>query len=198
MRVILASLVLAFATGCSHSVTNPNAYFSFAAATGVNSDTDVAAQKRTLKIHSIKLSGIADQQAIVQIQPDNQVSVAQHHFWAEHPNDMLSKKLHNLLSNKLDLWQVVSANVPTSGYNTIYLMVEVTEFAGHYEAGTLLSGSWYLYEKNNTSDQLLAYQNFTLSEPLTKDGFPALVRALETSWMQVAKQIAKQLHALEN
>jgi uncharacterized lipoprotein YmbA len=198
MRAIFASLLLSFLCGCSHSVSNPNTYFSFSAVKDLSTNLSESTQISVLKVHAVKLSGIADQQAIVQILPDHEVSVAQHHFWAEHPSNMLSKTLQSTLSKQLTDWQVVNSSVPSDDANAIYLMIEVNEFAGHYNAGSLLNGHWYLYKKGETTNQLLAHRAFSLSEELRQDGFASLVQALERSWYGVASQITKQLEIISN
>ncbi|CAH9050811.1 Intermembrane transport lipoprotein PqiC [Pseudoalteromonas holothuriae] len=196
MRLIGIALVVILLCACSTPNKSKKNYYSFEFQPNEIQNDSFTSNSRVLKVNQIKVVGVSDQQGIVQLLGKNKVSIAQNHFWAENPSYMLGKTLQQALQNKLTHWQVTSTKVPSSNSSALLLSVEVSDFAGHDEAGAVISGRWYIYEQTSQGNKLLTHHMFTLSTALSSNGFSALVNALQTSWLNLANQIATELTLL--
>ncbi|OHU85361.1 MULTISPECIES: PqiC family protein [Pseudoalteromonas] len=193
MRHLGTCLFILLLSACSNPTSKTSQYYGFSIVLPQKQDSKAHQYTHTLKVNTVKMSGTADQQGIVQRLDNNIVSVAQYHFWAENPRYMLTRSLTHTLSGQLPTWKVIDSEVPATPLNSYALSIVVDDFAGHYEVGSLISGRWFVYTYQNGSPELLVHRRFTLTEPLKENGFSPLVQALQNSWQELSKEIASEL-----
>ncbi|MBD1583071.1 PqiC family protein [Pseudoalteromonas sp. S16_S37] len=194
MRLIGGCLIAILLGACTGASNNVSSYYTFSIPLAQKQSNPAKDSNLVLLLDQVKVVGVSDQQSLVQLLEHNRVSVAQNNFWAEHPSYMLNKALLASLQNDLPQWQILSANTPSPTPTPLVLSVEVNELAGHYQNGALISGHWFIYKQTEQEKQLLTYKPFVFTTELGDNGFAALVAALQTSWLELAQQIALELN----
>ncbi|TMN44620.1 ABC-type transport auxiliary lipoprotein family protein [Pseudoalteromonas sp. S2755] len=192
MKTGLAIFLLLFClTGCITNPSQPVSYYQLEA-------KSIAEEKRVelnhvLLVDKVQLIELFDQQALVQYQPENKVNIANFHFWAQPPSDMLSWNLVNALNATNKTTAIKSDKFYRNTQEHQRLVVEINEFAGHFEKGAVMSGTWYLYQYKERSYQLTQVQPFQFETTLEQDGFSALVTAHQKNFNQLTAQISLHL-----
>lgn len=181
LTLVSLSLVL---TACASSVTPPARYM-LPATPMTSAPTQT---QGTLQLRSPRLAHYLDVDGIVMQLDDITLNEAREHQWAESIGRQLERSLRSRLAQQLPLIQVVRDD--GSGTNALTLAIEIDQFQGRHDGLAVTSGQWQLRDANN---QLLALKSFTAETELNEDGYPALVRALGSSWESVALQIANQI-----
>ncbi|TMO69690.1 PqiC family protein [Pseudoalteromonas aurantia] len=188
--LIPAFFSVLFVVGCTGNSNNGIEYYQFNTSTTVSNSL---APDNTVLLKPIKIIGLSDQQAIAQIHSNHSVSIANFNYWSEHPKHMLYKSAQHLLSQALNKWQVIDARVGALQFPYFEVEIHVSDFAGHEKHGGIISGNWYIFYYRNDQKRLLKTQHFVASQPLQADGYPALVNALENSWIQVNMELKAEL-----
>ncbi|ASD69161.1 membrane integrity-associated transporter subunit PqiC [Pseudoalteromonas piscicida] len=192
MKTGLVTFLLLFClTGCITNPPQPVSYYQLE----VNSvaDEKQAELNRVLLVDKVQLIELFDQQALVQFQRDSKVNIANFHFWAQPPSDMLTWNLINALNATDKTTAIKSDKFYRNAQEHQRLVLEINEFAGHFEKGAVMSGTWYLYQYKEGSYQLTQVQPFQFETALEQDGFSALVSAHQRNFNQLTTQISKQL-----
>ncbi|MCG9760128.1 MULTISPECIES: PqiC family protein [Pseudoalteromonas] len=188
---LVTFLVLLFLTGCITNPSQPVNYYQLEAQSIENKQN--AELNQILLIDKVQLIELFDQQALVQYQPENKVNIANFHFWAQPPSDMLTWNLVNSLNATNKTTVMKSDKFYRNTQEHQRLVVEINEFAGHFEKGAVMSGTWYLYQYKEGSYQLTQVQPFQFATALEQDGFSALVAAHQRNFSQLTTQISQQL-----
>ncbi|KAF7764529.1 hypothetical protein PCIT_b0553 [Pseudoalteromonas citrea] len=183
-----------FAIGCTGNSKNNIEYYQFSTSAKVSNSL---APEHTVLLKPIKIIGLSDQQAIAQINANHSVSIANFNYWSEHPKHMLYKSAQHILSRELHNWQVINARVSALQSSYFEVEIHVSDFAGHEDHGGIISGNWYIFHYQNNKKRLLKTKHFVASQPLSDDGYHALVRALETSWNQVNIELKTELEKVK-
>ncbi|OCQ22070.1 hypothetical protein A7985_09730 [Pseudoalteromonas luteoviolacea] len=190
----LASLlgVLAlFLAGCSSNVDS-HKYYKFSVTSNGN-PAQLSASKQRVYIDTISILGAANQQALIQYTDENQVNIANFHYWAEHPKNMLAQATNTYLANEgINAIPLSYAGDDLEKHLT--LKIVVYEFAGHYNDGAVLKGNWYIYRHHKRSKVLHSSRAFSLSSSLENNGFEPLIAAHKNNWLLLMKDVAQQLH----
>ncbi|PAX99528.1 hypothetical protein CKO50_20155 [Pseudoalteromonas sp. HM-SA03] len=192
MKTGLAIFLLLFClTGCITNPSQPVSYYQL-------ETKSIAEEKRVelnhvLLVDKVQLIELFDQQALVQYQPENKVNIANFHFWAQPPSDMLTWNLVNALNATNKTTAIKSDKFYRNTQEHQRLVVEINEFAGHFEKGAVISGTWYLYQYKEGSYQLTQVQPFQFETTLEQDGFSALVTAHQKNFNQLTAQISLYL-----
>ncbi|MEJ6476382.1 PqiC family protein [Pseudoalteromonas piscicida] len=193
MIVRFATLaLLLLLSGCVTNSPQPINYYQLNQEQ-VAKQTQEVANNEIVLVDKVQLTELFNQQALVQFQPNNQVHIANFHLWAQPPSDMLTWNLINTVNAKSRTTAIKSDKFYRNNQAHQRLVVEVNEFAGHYEKGAILSGTWYLYSYQTGNYQLTKVQPFHFESALEQDGFSALVSAHQKNFTQLSTQIAQQL-----
>lgn len=171
-------------SACASSVTPPARYMLPSSPA-----VDAPAQPQgTLHVRSLRLAHYLDVDGIVMQLDDITLNEAREHQWAESLVRQLERSLRAHLAHELPTIQVVREESNAS--NALTLQLEIDQFQGRYDGVAVASGQWQL---RSASNELLALKSFNVKTELNEDGYPALVRALSSSWANSAAQIANQL-----
>ena len=192
---LLVTTLILILTSCTSNGNKGIQYYQFS--TEPSSKAAVQ-QKATLVLKPIKLIGISDQQAIIQIHADHSVSIANFNYWAEHPKHMLYKSAQNKLANQLNDWQVINSRVASSVNQAFELEIHIDEFAGHHRYGGIIAGNWYLFSHSDGQRKLIKAERFFNPTALKSDGYRGLAIALETSWKSLNADIVNELKSMHD
>lgn len=180
---LLVGAALLGLSGCSNSAVTPATYLLPSSA-----PTQQYQQPAAITVSPVRIAGHLDSDGIVMQLNDIEVYQARQHLWAEGISQQLQQQLQQRLTLSLPKSQVVSKGQPLQAELPVRdVRVQVTRFQGLPAGDARLTGQWQLL---NGSGQLLNQQSFSITVPLDKDGYPALVRALGRGWEQLADDIA--------
>lgn len=148
-----------------------------------------ARQGPLLQVQSLTLPDYLAQAGIAFQQDDIQLTLANQARWAE----PLDRQLGALLLAQLeqDLPQVQLQGPQESGQQW-RLNLFVDAFQGRFDGQAVIAGRWVLQGPQGERHS----GRFNQLEPLSEDGYPALVRALQKGWLQQAHALAGQLQPL--
>ncbi|MCO7197936.1 ABC-type transport auxiliary lipoprotein family protein [Pseudoalteromonas sp. OANN1] len=192
MKTGLTTFLLLFClTGCITNPSQPVSYYQLEAKSVA--DEKQVELNHVLLVDKVQLIELFDQQALVQYQPENKVNIANFHFWAQPPSDMLTWNLVNALNATNQTTAIKSDKFYRNTQEHQRLVVEINEFAGHFDKGAVMSGTWYLYQYKEGSYQLTQVQPFQFETKLEQDGFSALVSAHQQNFNQLTAQISLRL-----
>ena len=179
----LFGLLMLGLTACASKVDSPTTYML---------PTTVPEQQYSttlgLAIAPVSISSYLDNEGIVMELNDIEVYQARQHLWAEDIGKQLQQQLQQQLAASLPRAQVVlKGQTLQSNMPHREVRVSVSRFQGSYEGSAIAQGQWQLLDAKG---QLLKQQSFKLEQPLTRDGYPTLVRALGAAWDKVASELA--------
>ncbi|WP_245392126.1 PqiC family protein [Salinicola halophyticus] len=185
--VALSTVVL---TGCAAQST-PTNRFTLPEADGAQSSSTAEARTtadiRQLAVSPVEVASYLDQEGIVMQTSDIELAAANQNLWAEELSHQLTRRLRQSLTANLPGMTVLSA--AQSGSDAQRLTLSVDQFQGRYDGQAVASGEWQLHDGN----RLVAQHHFDVTQPLSDDGYPALVRTLGTVWDQVGQQVADEI-----
>ncbi|CAN0547812.1 unnamed protein product [Ectocarpus sp. 12 AP-2014] len=177
-------LVCLLVSACASSVTPPARYML------TSNQLPIASTQPegTLRLSAPRLAHYLDVEGIVMQLDDITLNAAREHQWAEGLGRQLERGLRARLSQTLPSLRVVRAE--GSQADALTLRIEVDQFQGRFDGLAIARGQWQLV---SAEGELLAMENFHAETTLDEDGYPALVRALSTSWDKAAELIANEI-----
>lgn len=181
--VVAASMPLL--AGCASPTEPPNRYML------PDSDTELSgvasAPSHLLIVQPPRLAHYLDTDGIVLQLDDITLNAARQHLWVEPLGRQLERGLRDRLSERLTDTRVMRDEASLGRSEALRLRLEVNRFQGRHDGLAVVSGQWQLLAPDG---RLLAMERFDVQTALDDDGYPALVRALGSSWDQVAAEIA--------
>lgn len=192
-RRIGATALLAIATaalaGCAAQSMPTNRY-TLPKADSPQQAGEPSSQAATLAVGPVEVASYLDQEGIVMQTSDIELNAANQNLWAESLGQQLTRRLRQSLAANLP--DIVVLNTARSEAGAQRLTLSVDQFQGRYDGQAVASGEWQLHEGND----LVAQRHFEVTQPLSDDGYPALVRTLGDVWNDVARQIAEDIRAV--
>ena len=193
MRLVFFALVTTLIlTGCFTHPKQPVSYYQFDSVVQ-QQKTDKLDEQTVLLVDKVQLNELYDQQALIQVLANNQVNIANFHFWAQPPSEMLTWQLIDALNQQPQQVALNSTKYYRDNQPHYRLAIELNEFAGHHAKGAIMTGSWYLYYFDQGRYQLHQLNNFSFTTPLQADGFSALVSAHQNNFAQLQQQLKRAL-----
>ncbi|MCE8021265.1 hypothetical protein HOP51_14270 [Halomonas sp. MCCC 1A11036] len=180
--LLMAFLLLA---GCASPSAPANRYML--PDTGVAPPATSPAAGHLLAVQSPRLAHYLDVDGIVLQLDDITLNAARQHLWAEPLGRQLERGLRARLAERLPDTRVMRDEASLGRSEALRLRIEVDRFQGRHDGLAIASGQWQLLAPDG---RLLAMERFHSETELDDDGYPALVRALGSSWDQVAAEIA--------
>ncbi|MDW7548517.1 MULTISPECIES: ABC-type transport auxiliary lipoprotein family protein [Pseudoalteromonas] len=187
------SMLCVLLAGCMTNKSLPVSYYQLSTTQTLSEASALSQSSNIIIVDKVQLIELFNQQALVQLQPNNKVNIANFHFWAQPPSDMLTWHLINGLNTASDSTAIKSDKFYRHDEKHRRLVVEVDEFAGHFEKGAVMSGTWYLYTYKDKSYQLSQVHPFHFETELAQDGFNALVAAHQKNVKQLSLHINQSL-----
>ncbi|CAM3617689.1 MULTISPECIES: PqiC family protein [Halomonas] len=184
LRCLPALLICLLVSACASSVSPPARYM-------LPSDQAVIASgqpSNTLRLSAPRLAHYLDVDGIVMQLDDITLNAAREHQWAEGLGRQLERGLRARLTQALPTVRVVRAEGSQS--DALTLRLDIDQFQGRFDGFAVTSGQWQLLDSQG---ELLVMENFYAQTRLEEDGYPALVRALGSSWDQAAELIAQEI-----
>ncbi|QOR38725.1 hypothetical protein HNO52_09530 [Billgrantia diversa] len=181
--VLVANMLLA---GCASSTTPANRYILPDSVTSLSDRSHSG--EHLLIVQPLRLSHYLDEDGIVLQLDDITLNAARNHLWAEPLARQLERGLRERLAERLPDTRIMRDESSLGRSEAQRLRLEVDRFHGRHDGLAIASGRWQLLAPDG---RLLAMQRFHTETQLDDDGYPALVRALGSSWDRVAEEIAE-------
>ena len=136
----------------------------------------------------VQLAGHLQVNGIVFQTSPIEVNEARNNLWADSLSNQLDRALSQALVSRLRSAVLIpgdSTDVPT-----YYVALQLDQFQGRYDGKEIISGQYRLM---NADRRVIKQQNFSYEEPLSHDGYPALIEALDTGIQQLASDISQTI-----
>ncbi|MGR2737192.1 PqiC family protein [Billgrantia sp. Q4P2] len=180
---LLASMLLL--AGCASPTTPANRYMLPDSGTALSVGSPAA--EHLLVVQPPRLAHYLDTDGIVLQLDDITLNAARQHLWAEPLGRQLERGLRARLAERLPDTRVMRDEASLGRSEALRLRLEVDRFQGRHDGLAIASGQWQLLAPDG---RLLAMERFHVETELDDDGYPALVRALGSSWDRVVSDIA--------
>ena len=171
----------AMTAGCSTNSSSKIHYYSFDNETQSSTlFVDIKHhdnKKYSFLVSKIDMPDYLDSQSIVYQVTDSEVIQTSNNRWVDKLSVILEKSLIELITNKIPDYVVLQKNI-CSGENCQKIFVRIKKFQGNYQGNAEVSFDWFLYSDN----KLLCLGSQDNKQQLSNNGYPALVKALESSW----------------
>jgi uncharacterized lipoprotein YmbA len=171
--------------GCASPTDPTNRYMLPDSGTAPSASSPAAGH--LLVVQPPRLAHYLDVDGIVLQLDDITLNAARQHLWAEPLGRQLERGLRARLVERLPDTRIMPDEASLGRSEALRLRLEVDRFQGRYDGVAIASGQWQLLAADG---RLLAMERFYTETELDDDGYPALVRALGSSWDQVASEIA--------
>ncbi|MDT0635688.1 PqiC family protein [Spectribacter hydrogenooxidans] len=182
-RCQMLMLALPLIAGCATSVPATHHYLL----TGPEADSGVSEGAASLTLAGVSTAAYLQTQGIVIRTTETEVETARHHRWAEPLPEQLRRRIPAHLGRALPRIQIFTQHAPSAGPR---LFVHFDRFNGHFDGAAIVGGTWHLESERG---ELLVRRHFTVRQPLTDDGYPALISALSAATADVVDDIAGSL-----
>ncbi len=179
--LVLLSLVL---LGCASAPPQPEYYLLRG---GEGEPGRKLAPSQRFAMGQVRLAPYVDQPGIVVQVGDGEIRTANQHLWAEPMHGAMQRLIGVEVSRALgeDIFPV------TSSHGKRAFDVTIDQMHGTLEGEAQLVAYWSV----RTGDELLASYRFSEAQPLSADGYPALVSALRQLLVRLCGEIADSLRA---
>lgn len=143
-----------------------------------------------VQLNKVVIAPYLDQAGLVLEQQPGTIAIARYHQWSE----PLSFSLHNFLSQALSAHYGKEVLPPTRSAGTGIQKLEITidQLHGTVQGDVKLVASWIL-QSGDGKQASVTHHKFSRSQPLTADGYPALVQAEKQLLNELAQAIAETL-----
>jgi uncharacterized lipoprotein YmbA len=188
-------------SSCSHKAAfNKIHYYQFY---GQNNKLSITKKddNAILVISDIVLPSSLNNRGIAMRISKQQFQNANWHQWNSAPDEMLLSITQGNLASLETNWLVLTKSTPhISLIAKKHAFYEVkwtlTRFNGGLNNNAEIAGMWQIFKHQTDGDISIVHQEyFTEQTTLTKDGYQALVGALEITWLKINKDF---MLALEN
>lgn len=182
-RCLMLMLALPLIAGCATSVPATHHYLL----TGPEADPKVSEGTTSLTLAGVSMAAYLQTQGLVIRTTETEVETARRHRWAEPLPEQLRRRIPAYLGRALPRIQIFTQHAPNAGPR---LFVHFDRFNGHFDGAAIVGGTWHLESERG---ELLIRRHFVARQPLTADGYPALVSALSAATADVVDDIAGSL-----
>lgn len=149
------------------------------------------ASGRGIGVGPVTIAEYLDRSNIVVSEGENQLGVAESHRWAGELSESIARVTATNLGRRKG-----TGNTHTYPWNSDsqvrwQIALDIRQLHGGADGNAVIEASWRAYALPER--RLVASRNFVASEPLEKDGYPALVAAQSRLLSRLADEIAARL-----
>jgi len=184
MKNLLVILTV-FAVGCASNAPEPTYYLLRTDTPGLIAETTPA----STGIGTLTVASYIDAQGLVLESGNGEVRAARNHQWA----DPLRESLRSFLASEISV--ATGRTIGTDSYRESNwerrLDIHIDQLHGSVDGSARLVANWAVIDATNHT--VLAEYSFSETEPLSADGYDALVRAEKKLLSRLADAIAATL-----
>jgi uncharacterized lipoprotein YmbA len=187
MKLIVPSLLLVctLCAGCSNKPVQSSEYLLRPASPSITS----AGESISIALGSVAIPPYLDQQGLVLETAPNEINAARNHRWAEPLSYSVQRYLQVAISQASGL-DIGGRLTPVSNIEK-QIDVAIHQFHTTAQGSVRLVAEWRILETGNK--KVLVHRDFTASEVLAVDGYPAVVRAHGMLLNRLAAAIGTEL-----
>jgi len=187
-----ALLFLGLLSGCASQSNQTQSQYYLLNSDSQSYSKDNYAQVINLK--AIKVAAYIDSPGIALLTKDNHIRIANHHLWAEQPDQAINRVMHSQLDQHLSHSRVDDGSLGLNNDWDYSIATQIDQFHGTEQGEAVLSGHWQFIAK----DKHLSSHRFNLRSSLNKPGYSELVKQLQALLHQLAQQQAQQVQTYLN
>ncbi len=187
MRTFIFSsiLVCLLCSGCSNKPAPSSEYLL----RPHQADTDIAGASTSIVLGNVGVPPYLDQRGIILETAPNEINAARNHRWAEPLTYSVQRYLQVAIGQAANL-DIGGQLTPTAKIER-QINVLIHQFHASVSGDVRLVAEWRIL--NRPTGEVLAHKDFSASETLDADGYPAVVRAHEELLNRLAAAIAAEL-----
>ncbi|WP_415904425.1 membrane integrity-associated transporter subunit PqiC [Neptuniibacter sp. QD48_55] len=187
MHLFGCLIMLGVLGGCASQGSNPQSQYYL-----LSSDSQSYVKetyKQVIGIKPVKVAPYINTPGIALLTRENHIRIANQHLWAEHPDQAITRVLHNELDQQLSNSRVDDGSLGRNSDWNYSIATQIDQFHGTETGEAVLSGHWQIKQ----DEQVISTYRFNLKQPLEKPGYSALVRELQNLLSNLAEQQAAYL-----
>ncbi|MDX1678585.1 membrane integrity-associated transporter subunit PqiC [Arsukibacterium sp.] len=139
---------------------------------------------KTLQLQPVRVANYLNGAGLVMQRSDVELLIASRHLWADALDQQLYRLLAEQLPPRLPAFQLFQGQ----GSADLKLQLTVDRFYAQANGVAIISGYYTLSSESEQTRHRFSYQ-----QPLTADGYPALVSALSLGWQQLVDELIAQI-----
>ncbi|MDX1538279.1 membrane integrity-associated transporter subunit PqiC [Arsukibacterium sp.] len=184
---LLISLAIVFAIGLTAcSSPPPVSYYQLAIPMPARPDRAEQVQPtRTLQLQPVRVANYLNGSGLVMQRSDVELLIASRHLWADALDQQLYRLLAEQLQARLPAFQLVRGHSAADRQ----LQLTIDRFHAQANGVAIISGYYTLGAGSEQTSHAFSYQ-----QPLTADGYPALVSALSTGLQQLISELITDIN----
>ncbi|MAD77354.1 MAG: hypothetical protein CML20_21715 [Rheinheimera sp.] len=140
--------------------------------------------EQSLHLQPVLVANYLNGAGLVMQRSEVELVIASRHLWA----DALDQQMYRLLAEQLQARIPALQLSPVSIASDMRLQLTVDRFHAQNDGVAVISGYYTLLSGDKRATQRFSYQ-----QPLTADGYPAMVSALSAGWQQLVDDLVEDL-----
>lgn len=195
LKSIYAALGLPIVLALSACASSPDPIKTYALVEDMPSMTNAGSDlgvRPIVEIEPVEMSAYLTGNGIVLKTSETQYIQAQNNIWVDDVSDQIQDKLVANMQAAQSKYQVLDTHLlaDTKSDSKYRLFVYVSDFYGHYDGNAVLAGQWQI---KDAQDKVVKMKPFMITEPLSNDGYDALVQALSLTVDDLSNELAASL-----
>ncbi|WP_372625904.1 membrane integrity-associated transporter subunit PqiC [Arsukibacterium sp.] len=182
MKLVLTMLLVGGLVACSSPP--PVSYYQLSAPPPVLNPDQRQMPQYSLHLQPVMVANYLNGAGLVMQRSEVELVIASRHLWA----DALDQQMYRLLAEQLQARMPALQLSPVSIAADIRLQLTVDRFHAQDDGMAVITGFYTLI-----SGDKRASHSFSYRQPLTADGYPAMVSALSKGWQQLVDDLIAQL-----
>ena len=183
MKLLLTMLIVIGLVACSGPP--PVSYYQLSTSQSPRANPAERLQPEySLHLQPVMVANYLNGAGLVMQRSDVELVIASRHLWA----DALDQQMYRLLAEQLQARLPVVQLTPVSNAADMRLQLIIDRFHAQDNGVAVISGYYTLLSGDNRATRSFSYQ-----QPLTADGYPAMVSALSAGWQQLVDDLMLDL-----
>ncbi|WP_214000341.1 ABC-type transport auxiliary lipoprotein family protein [Arsukibacterium sp.] len=175
MKLLLSFALFIGLTACSSPM--PVSYYQLTMPLPEQQNqVDQVVSGKRIQLQPVKVANYLNGAGLVMERSDVELVIASRHLWA----DALDQQLYRLLTEQIQASSSAFQLAPMHTAADLKLQLTIDRFHAQANGVAIISGHYTLSSGSEQSSHAFNYQ-----QPLTADGYPALVSALSLGWQQL-------------
>ena len=159
-----------------------------------NTHAETIDEHSAITLVNVVLPQYLKQSSIVMLMNENQLHYARYHLWGESLTSAIAKIMNQSLMNTALVNKALSQQLlpQNAKQQVLHLVVEIDHFYPTDQARVILSGRYWLTNKNTKVKNSKQAFDFAFKQTLTADGYGQAVKQMHVLVKQLTENIIQQ------
>jgi len=187
-RLFVVLVLIGMVSSCGSSSKKVRFYRLTVSPSESNTDTSLIKPKAEVRV-TVNLADFLNQTGIVTQLGPNELTSAHYHLWSEPLQQAVQQQMIQLLNQNQEGILFNALNGTIDSTQKYQLFIKFNNFQGSDKGTVLSSGQYRLYHQKN----LIINHTFYFNEPVSGDGYNAVIQQLQQSLVHLSSEIALEL-----